>query len=153
MPFNKPHKFRTLDEVQGFLNGALRGANIQQGVRGLKGKTLTFTSPAGAVTFGDSSQSDTDFFLFKDIKLQIETAIPALRVGIIDSAVTFTEASPANGVALSSNNEEAKRLLGFNQTQATAANFYAPPGDAFAAPCWTFITAAGDNQYLVLTWE
>lgn len=154
MSINKAYKFRSLDELEYFLNGALRGADIKSGVSGLNGLTLTFTTPAGAVTFGDSTQVDKNFYQLNDIKAQIEAAIPTLRVLQANGVLIFVLATPTTGVVLSGNNEPAKRILGFDQNSTSVGKLYAPPGTSPpVAPAWTWIDSTGENQYLVITLE
>lgn len=124
MSVNRLRKFRTIDEVQNFLNGGIQGsilksaqgggtpANIGAGVNGLVGTTLTFTSPAAAsVTFvradgvgGSATPPGTNpdpyTLLFKDIKAQIEAAVAGTLVNMFDGALIVREAAPSGGVVL-----------------------------------------------------
>ncbi len=124
MAINKLRKFRTIDEVQNFLNGGIQGsalksaqgggtpANIGAGVNNLVGTTLTFSSPtAASVTFvradgagGSAAPPGTNpdpyTLLFKDIKAQIEANIAGTLVNMFDGALVIREATPSAGVAL-----------------------------------------------------
>jgi hypothetical protein len=124
MAINKLRKFRTIDEVQNFLNGGIQGsvlksaqgggtpANIGAGVNGLVGTTLTFSLPtAASVTFvradgagGSAAPPGTNpdpyTLLLKDIKAQIEANIAGTLVNMFDGALIIREATPSGGVVL-----------------------------------------------------
>jgi hypothetical protein len=168
---NRVRKFRTIDEVQSFLNGAVSSGNtVNQvqgspsnhgpGITGLVGLTLIFAGPGptGTVTFVASSGSNPDpnTLLFKDIKTQIEAAIATLKVTLYDGYLTIIEATPANGVTVSSAGT-ANTLLGFDTANNTVGKYYLPLG-AQAAPAtppyWVWVNSlGGDNMMSVFTVE
>lgn len=155
MAANRTYKFLNLDELLTFLNGGLRGTDINRGVYGLNGLSLTFTSPvAVTMTFGPSTQSDPNQYQLKDLKAQLEGAISGLRVSSANGVLILGEVTPTSGVALSSSPEDAKRILGFDKGRASIGKVFAPPGTSPpVAPCWTWIDTTSDNQYFVMTWE
>lgn len=171
MAINKVRKFRTIDEVQSFLNGAVSSGNtVNQvqggpsnhgpGITGLVGLTITFSAPGptGTVTFVASSGSNPDpnTLLFKDIKAQIEAAIPTLKVNTYDGYLSIIEATPASGVTVAKTGT-ANTLLGFDTANATVGKYYLPIGAAGTppvAPYWVWVNSlGGDNMMSIFTVE
>jgi hypothetical protein len=158
MPVNRIFKFQDIFEVQAFLNGAIVGGNVGGGVAGLVGQTLTFTSPAFAITFKPVSPApltrDPYTLLFQDIKQQIEAGSTQILVQQVGGRILFIEKAPASGVALSPNNEPAKALLGFDQTGPVIGKFYKPATVAGATPpFYEWAYSVNETTHVVFTWE
>lgn len=119
MAINRVRKFRTVDEVQTFLNGGVVGSTMQSaqgapsnnaaGVNSLVGTTLTLigSGPTGSVTFGTAASAtlpgtnpDPYTLLFKDIKAQIEAAIAGVLVTTYAGALVIQEATPSKGITI-----------------------------------------------------
>lgn len=180
MAINKLYKFRRIEEVQTFLNGGIVGgsinkaqgggtpANLGAGINGLVGKTLIFSSPSAAtITFvtadgaGGSAQPgvgtnpDKYTLLFKDLKLQIEAGLATVKVTLSpDQQLVITEATPANGVAVTAAGT-ANQALGFDSENATVGKFYKPAAAASppVAPYWVWSYSGNDNMHNVFTFE
>lgn len=157
MPQNRIFKFSDITDAQYFLNGGLVGADIKRGVRGLVGLTLTFTSPAFAVTFTAVSPTPTDrdpyLLLLADIKAQVEAANVLISVQQYDGRIVFVEKLPDVGVALSGNNEPAKSLLGFDQNQPSIGKLYRPVGVSGGPPNYVWAYSVNESTHVVFTWE
>jgi hypothetical protein len=143
------HKFATIEEAQLFLRGGISGKDVTKGVYGLIGKTLTFTSPADNVTFTAHADTTRDGFLLthKDIKTQIETAIPTLKVKQVCGRIAFEEATPSAGVALEDTATEAKNILGFDNNEASVGKVVAPTS---AGPVPYFVGYESDGTFHVI---
>lgn len=168
MAINRVRKFRTIDEVQPFLNGAVQGSKLQSaygppgnnapGVQSLVGKTFITSAPgpAGTCTFVASSGSNPDpnILLFSDIAAQIKSAIAGLSVTLADSMLLLQESTPANGVTVSKTGT-ANTLLGFDTATDTVGKFYLPIGAATppVPPYWVWIETGNDNMYSCFTVE
>jgi hypothetical protein len=168
MATTRIRKFSTIDQLQVFLNGGVTSgnrcnqvgppSNQGPGIWGLVGTTLTFAAPGptGTVTFVASTGSNPNpqVLLFKDIKAQIEAAIPTLRVTMSDGFLVIQEVTPAEGVTVSSAGT-ANAILGFDTENNTVGKFYpfvaaaAPP----AAPYWTWAYSTNDNVHVIYTYE
>ncbi len=120
-------KADTFSAGQILLDGGLIGVQVDRGVRGLRGKTLSFTQPAiGTVTFtGSTTSNDPDLWTLKDIKTLVEAAVPGLKVMSSEGRLVFIESTPANGVALASTGT-ANPLLGFDSGAASAGRVINP---------------------------
>jgi hypothetical protein len=176
MAVNKHRKFSQTFEVETFLNGGIvagpvkgsefggTSANLGQGIFGLVGKTLKFTVPAvTTVTFVQSSGAggsaepgvganpNPDVLLFKDIKLQVQAAIAAVKVLNMNGVLVFIEATPTLGVTID-NTGTANPLLGLDKDGTTVGKLYAPPPSA-VVPCWTFMYADNNGMHNILTLE
>ena len=147
------HKFRDITEVQNYLNGGLLGTDISKGVTGLVGTTLTFTSPAGAVTFVEGANSGHTL-LFLDIKTQLETAIAAIRVYQIGGQIAFLHsASPVTlPVVLAAGVSPAKYLLGFDDTASTAGRIIKDSASA-TGPRLFWWNTTNDGSHAIMIWE
>jgi hypothetical protein len=169
MAINKLRKFRTIDEVQTFLNGGVwSGSRVAQvqgppsnqapGITGLVGKTLIFDAPgpAGTVTFVASSGSNPDpsTLLLSDIKAQIQAAIPTLSVTMFDGYLVVQEATPAFGVTVDRTGT-ANTLLGYGTANNTVGKFYKPAAAATppVAPYWVWAYSGNDNMHNIYTFE
>jgi len=153
----KIRKFSTIEEAQFFLNGGIIGgaAKTAGGVYGLVGLTLTFTYPNAAVTFVAGADLTNLTLTWTELKTQIETAVAGVKVQAFgpDGGVGFIETTPTNGVALSSNDEPAKRILGFPQSGAVVGKVYKTP-TTNTAPCLVAIYPdVQSNSHVVVTWE
>lgn len=179
MPANKFYKFRRIEDVLNFLNGGIVGGSTNRGtfggsvpagnmngIAGLVGKTLIFTSPAAVtVTFADASgvggsahspgtNPDKNTLMFKDIAAQIVAALATVRVGLTpDQQLLIIETTPSSGVAISDAGT-ANSLLGFDTNAATVGKVYPPAAVAGGAtPCWVWSYSGNDNMHDVYTWE
>lgn len=157
MAQNHIRKFTDINEAQIFLNGGIIGADVRKGIAGLVGKVLTFTTPAGAVTFAAASGPPTDrdpyTLLLTDIKAQVEAAIATVQVTSLGGRLVFLEATPASGVALSGNNEPAKALLGFDGNSVVAGKFYHPTGISGGPNYYTWAYSVNESTHVIYTWE
>jgi len=157
MAQNRIYKFSDITDAQYFLNGGLVGGNISRGVPDLVGKVLTFTAPAFAVTFVAVSPAppnrDPYTLLLVDIKAQVEAADPGISVQQYDGKIVFVEKVPTTGVALSGNDEPAKALLGFNQSQPAVGKIYRPAGISGGPPNYTFAYSVNESTHVLFTWE
>ncbi|MHB8815791.1 MAG: hypothetical protein ACYDAE_21370 [Steroidobacteraceae bacterium] len=179
MPANKFYKFRRIEDVLNFLNGGIVGGSTNRsnagggvpagnmnGIYGLVGKTLIFTSPAAAtVTFVAASGAggsaappgtnpDPNTLMFKDIAAQIAAALPTVKVTLTpDQQLCILETTPAMGVAIAAAGT-ANSLLGFDTSAATIGKLYPPAAVAGGAtPCWTWSYSGNDNMHDIYTWE
>lgn len=177
MPVNKLYKFRRIDDVLPFLNGAVVGgsvnraqgggtqANLGAGINGLVGKTLKFTLPGVAtVTFVKSdtpggsadppgTNPDPYTLLYKDIKKQIEAALATVVVLLdADQRLVIMEVTPSGGVTIDKTGT-ANSLLGFDDVEDAVGKVYKPAVVSAAPPCWTWAYSGNDNMHNVYTWE
>lgn len=177
MSVNKLYKFRRIDDVQYFLNGAIFGGAVNRGLgnqtnglSGLVGTTLIFTSPSAVtVTFIESNNpgptppagsayppgtnADPYSLLFKDIKGQIQAAIPGVLV-LLDAEqnLLLVEATPSAGVAVTAAGT-ANTILGFDTKNASVGRLYKPSIVSNSPPCWTWAYSGNDNMHNIYTWE
>lgn len=163
MPLLKCYKFFELDEINHFLSGGIRGTTGlflprpggPSGVSGLTGRKLTFTNPAGTVTFTDGVGGN--YLLFKEVKAQIEAAIPDLLVRQTAGALAFIEKTPTTGVVLKGDgtaDTSANTLLGFDGENTTTGRVYGSPyGDAPTAPYFVRAYAVNDAMHVVIVME
>ena len=156
MASNKVYKFRSINDLNQFMNGGITGGDVSKGVSGLVGNKLKFTSPsAQEVTFVATSDPNNPYLLhLADIKAQIEAVIPAVRVFSMDGRIAFIEVAPTSGVALgAASSLDCRTVLGFDQGHNTVGKVFAPPSGTFAAPCWTWADSTGENFHILYTWE
>lgn len=105
MALVKVYKFREIGELNDFLSGGIVGGDVarvsdqQPGLPNLVGKTVTFTKPVGSCTFTVGSVYP-DYLLPKDIKAQLEAAIPGLLVKFFGPKIVFVESTPSTGCVL-----------------------------------------------------
>ncbi len=128
----KTRKFSSMLHMDTFLNGGIICGNNKavQGIEGLVGKTLTFTAPAGAVTFAAvPGRNNPNKLLVEDIHAQI-AAVPALGdvvVFAVDGCVAFGRSTPGQVVALSAGPEDSRPLLGLSRSGAVSGVVHNPP--------------------------
>jgi len=177
MSTNRVRKFTEVFELETFLNGGLilgqiggaagSPASLLNGIYGLVGKTLKFTSPSGVtVTFAASSGTggsadpakavdarnpDPSVLVLADIKAQIEAAIATVRVSSYKGRLVLIEVTPTSGIALDKTGT-ANALLGVDAAVNTVGKIYAPPPSA-TPPCWTWHSIDGSNSHTILTLE
>lgn len=166
MAINRIRKFSEIFEAQVFLNGGLVlvPPGFGNGISGLVGKTLKFTSPAvvtvtfvtsnaagGSAEPGVGTNPDKNVLFFKDLKLQIEAAIAAVKVTSQNGKLVLQEVTPASGVVLD-NTGTAATLLGTDKVGSTTGKVYAPPPSA-VVPCWTWASTGNDNAITIFTLE
>lgn len=181
MPANNIYKFPTIDMLKSFLNGAVFGnggtntiggsgggsvaPGLQVGWSGLVGKTLILAAPgpAGTVTFVASNTGsgsgvapgknpDPNTLLLKDIKAQVEAAIPTVRVSMSSGKLQLVEVTPANGVTVS-HTGTANSILGFDSNVNSVGKLYTPAEVTPTAPCWTWSDTDNNGQLIVFTYE
>ena len=156
MASNRVYKFQDINEVQFFLNGGLLGGDVKGGVYGLVGKRLTFSSPSFHVDFTAVTPAPTTrdpyTLLFPDIKAQVEAANASILVSQLGGRIVFIEKTPTNGVALASNDEAAKALLGFDKNSPSVGKVYSPPG-VTATQNWVWVYSVNESTHVVYTWE
>ena len=152
----KLRKFPNLEEAEFFLTGGIiGGCKTVGGLPGLIGKTMTFTAPSLAVTFAAGADVQGGTLTFKEIKTQIEAVITGVVVRSFgpDGAIGLIESTPTNGVALTSSDEVAKRLLGFPQAAAATGKVYKTP-TTNTSPCLVAMYSdVQSNAHVVVTWE
>ena len=178
MALNRLRKFRRIDDVQVFLNGGVVGGPVNRsgtagaggtpmplGLVNLVGLTLIFTLPspvtvtfvrsdgAGGSATPPGTNPDPFTLLFKDIKAQIEAAIPAVLVTLdADQQLVFTEVTPTGGVTVSDAGT-ANGILGFDSNIDTVGKVYSPAVVSNSPPCWTWAYSGNDNMHNIYTWE
>lgn len=166
MALLKLYKFFEIDDINHFLAGGIRGTSDiarprpggPPGIIGLVGKKLTFNKPSGTVTFTEGANGN--HLLFKEIKSQIETAIPALLVKQTAGALSFIEKTPSTGVVLKgdgSANSSANTLLGFDGENNTIGKVYDSPHsnrpDPPSVPHLVQIYMVNDGMHVVAVME
>lgn len=164
MSATKIYKFPDIVEMQYFLNGAIKCSPFPKnhqgpsGFYGLIGKTLIFTSPAaGTVTFSaaaDQADIDPNILQLQDIKAQVQAVMTGVVVTTVNGRLTFVEATPTSGVAITSAGT-ANSILGFDSANATVGKVYAAPGSASpaVAPAWVWAYSINENSHTVFTLE
>lgn len=148
----KVQKFANIQELQLFLNGGLLGGNIGLGIVGLVGKTMTFSAPAGTVTFVTASRYN-DALTLVDIKTQIEAALNVANIKVISiyGRIGLVHPTAASAIVLDGTDQPAKALLGFNANDPSTGKLY---GVAIGTPpALVSITPTIDNSYIVTTVE
>lgn len=149
----KVHKFRDIVEMELVLRGGIIGAEgVAQGIVGLVGETLTFTTPAGAVTFADAGRAN-GALLLTDIKTQVEDDLgdSNIRVLTVGGRIAFVHPSGTSAIVLGSNDEKAKALLGFKKNAAVTGKVYGTAIDT--PPAFVTFNSTTDNTYVVITNE
>ncbi len=147
----KIRKFRDIIEAEHYLNGGVVGGNAAV-VPGIVGKnlivgatTVTFTAVGSGVT------GDTTALFFKDIKSQIETAVAAVKVFLLDGKIAIIEKTPTSG-ALVTKDGTANAILGFQNNSNIQGKIFAPPPSA-TPPCWVWACIGLDNSHVIYTLE
>lgn len=113
-------KYGSLDEANHLLNGSILGGEVKSEYIGLVGATITFTSPADSCTFTQPAGRVEGVLLFKDVKEQLETAIPNIRVESINGKLGIRHTTGGTEITLASANEPARAILGFPNQKAIA---------------------------------
>lgn len=173
MAVNRIYKFRRIDDVMAFVNGGVTGgsvnraqgggtpANLGAGINGLVGLTLKFKSPVVAtVTFTTAASAvfpgtnpDPYTLLYKDIKAQVEAAVPSVLVLLdADQRLLLIEKTPSSGVVVDKAGTSNTRL-GFDDDMDTTGRLYTPAIVSSTAPCWTWSYSDNSNMHNVFTWE
>lgn len=157
MPNIKIYKFRDLGEADLFLNGGILGGD--QVARGFNvvGKTLHFAAPGpvGMVTFATGSDPRDPYRLyFKDVKAQVEGAIPQIQVFSIGGRIAFRETNPTGGLVLRPvDDTDANLAFGFDANEDTVGLLYQPSAVSSNPPCLLSSSVAIDGSYVLYTWE
>jgi len=123
---------KNLRELEIFLQGAIMaGVQIPAlGLFGLNGKTLIFSSPGAAtVTFVTTPAGSQIPLEFKDIKSQIETAVPAVKALMYDRRLVLIEAAVGSGVTITKLGTS-NSILGFDSAVADTIGKVIKPGPA-----------------------
>lgn len=144
------NKFRDIVEAEIFLRGGLIGTDVSKGVVGLVGKTISFTSPVGDVTFVTANR-ENDMLLLTDIKSQIEAVLTSgMRVLSVGGRIAFVHPSGTTAIALAATDQQAKSLLGFDQNSATSGKVY---GVVPGTPPAYLSAYSADGAHVVVTNE
>jgi len=157
MASNRVYKFKDIQAVQAFLNGALFSSPVFSNqvvpiVRGIVGKTLKIG--ATTVTFvaaGTPPDGDPSALLFKDIKAQVEAAVATVKLFMDEGRIGIIEATPATGVTVDKIGTS-NPLLGFDTSINSVSKVYAPTAGALTPPCWT-LAVASEAAHIIYTWE
>ena len=155
MAANRLFKFRTILELEPFLNGAaLSGPCFEkQGwLSGIIGKTLivegtTVTFVAGSVP----PDGDVTALYFKDVKAQIEAAVATVKVLHLEGRVVIIESTITSGVTVGALGT-ANQNFGFNTAGDTIGKVYSPVDISNTPPTWVDIQLS-DQMYVLSTWE
>ena len=146
----KIYKFKDIVDAQHFLNGGVIGGKADV-VSDIVGKTLIID--ATTVTFvvsGQGVNGDQRALRFKDIKAQIEAAMPTVLVSLIDGKLAIVKVTPA-AITIDKDGTGTAQL-GFNAGADTVTKLYAPP-PSVVAPAWTWATIGSDNSHIIYTLE
>lgn len=163
----KVNKFRELDELNMFLNGAAMGSDVsyfaqtiaqggggQRDVPSLVGKTFKTKAPgpAGTCTFVAGASPDGKL-LPKEIKTQIEAAIANLKVTFFQGRMVVMESTPTNGVTIDKTGT-ANSILGFDVVADSVGKVYGSPYvSPPVAPYLGMAYSVNDNMHVVYTFE
>lgn len=127
-------KFGTLEEVNTFLRGGIKGGaqlSLQPAgpvgaqtlaVLGLHGKTLVFNAPAGTVTFADATGAG---LTLDAIAAQIKAALATLAVRFDNRHLVLEYATPGTAVNLDLTGT-ANAAFGFDTAADTVGKVFAP---------------------------
>lgn len=148
------YQFDGINEVNHFLQGGLTGGKIPvDGIRGLVGKTITFTTPAGSCTFVQGAGPDPDSLLFKDIKAQMEAAIAGLRLVLFaQQTIGFIQATPTAAVALPVTEQAARAMLGLPKSGIISGKFVLASTEA-GTPRLDHVAGGPETQFILYVWE
>ena len=150
-------KVSTASELEFFLQGGIRGDEVLNnstyviGLYGLVGKTVTFQSPGGAVTFSQGAYKD-GFLTFVEIKKQIETAIPTVLVSLCGMSIAIKGRSNIPVSIGSSSAEEGRTLLGFDGGAGgyVSGKVYNAPGGALPRLI-SVVPSPAHDDFVVIT--
>lgn len=119
------------DRINHFLRGGVVGGkDLSDGVYGLDGLTLVFTSPAATVTFSTPGSSSQEKLTLPEIISQIATVLGGgFLVSQLRGRLAIVEAAPSAGVALGTTGT-GHQLLGFPNDTAVVGTVYGPPNEA-----------------------
>jgi len=153
----KIYKFSDMIEAQYFLNGGIIGVDVSQGIYGLVGQALTFSSPAVfTVNFvaavPNPAGRDPYKLLLVDIKAQIEAANPDISVQSIGGRIVLIEKLPSLGVAFDGTVQFSKTVLGLDNG-VTVGKVYHPAGISGGPPNYTWVYSVNEGTHVVVTWE
>lgn len=141
-------RFTDEAEANHILGGGIVGGKFNGRLAGLVGNTLTFTTPAGSVTFTQDSGAPVGFMRFEAFKTQVETAITNLKVLLINDNVAFKHATAGTAVVMGNNDEPAKNPLGFKNATTISGTAYNGPGGA--APKVVDFTVESNRIFVML---
>lgn len=161
MSILKTRKFIEVWELDIFLNGGVLGGvdlvggdGGNYGTYALVGLTLKFAQPsATTVTFVasvDPTNPDPNRLTYKDIKTQIEAAIPAVLVQQFNRRLVLIEAVPSVAGVTVDYTGTATRLLGFDPGRNTVGIKYGPISTT--APCLQSYTY-DSGAHMIITYE
>lgn len=151
----KVYQFDGLPEVQHFLNGGITGKKFpSEGIRGLVGKSITFTNPSDTCTFTQGINGpDPDTLVWKDIKDQLETQVSGLKAVLLtDRVMGFILSTPTTAVALGATAQDARAVLGLARSGAIAGKVILPSTDA-GTPRLDGVAGGPDTQFIIYVWE
>lgn len=148
----KIRKFGDLAAAENFLRGGIMGGDVSKGAIGLVGQSLTFTYPAGSVTFVTASR-ENDALLLADIKEQIEDALGETNIKVysIGGNIAFVHPMATSAISLPDTDEAAKTILGFPRTTAISGKVYGPADASPPALLSSYPTI--DNSHVFYTDE
>lgn len=114
-------KFAELSTVNNLLRGGIRGGRIiKQGVYGLDGETLVFTSPAVTVTFATTLPGEQQVLSRKEILDQINAVVGLVGwAKFVDNQLVIVD--PAGAVAVVLSSGTALAAFGFASTPASGS--------------------------------
>ena len=116
-------KFGTLEEVNTFLRGGLKGgAQLNPTVFGLHGKTLVFNAPSGTITFADATGAG---LTLDAIAAQIKAGLATLAVRFDNRHIVLEYATPGTAVNLDMTGT-ANGIFGFDAAADTVGKVFAP---------------------------
>lgn len=164
----KIYKFREMDELTYFLNGAVIGPDISWFAQSIKSggggtkdapvlATKTFKTkapgPAGTCTFvagADAAGRLTP----KEIKTQIEAAIANVKVYFLSGRIVIQETTPTNGITIDKTGT-ANSALGFDIAEDMVAKVYKSPFHATppVAPYFIDSYSVNDNMHVIVVME
>jgi hypothetical protein len=157
----KLYEFRSPIDAQHFMNGGIEGGIIPPtGVYGLIGLTLTFLIPVAvppiplnSVTFVAGAKPGV--LLFGEIKSQLETAIPALKmIQLSDGRIGIHVVNFATVVKTTAGPEAARPILGMPPSGILEGKLVVDDPTGVSTPRLASSTGGKDGSYiLVAIWE
>lgn len=160
-------KFRELDEITFFLNGAVLGADLSgngqaiasggggtRDIASLAGKTFKTKAPGpvGTVTFVAGTDPGGRL-LPKEIKSQIEAAIATIKVYFLSGRIVIQEATPSAGTVIDKTGT-ANTILGFDTAADSPGKVYGSPYvSPPVVPYFGWSYSVNDNMHVVYTFE
>lgn len=138
-----------IEEITSFARGGLCCGDGRQVFKGLHGLTLTFTNPAGAVTFSDPQGAGLKI---SDINTQIQAvlALATVRARLVASNLWFVQDTPTAPIALAAPQEAARVILGLPASGAISGTILAPKG---TRPANHIVDLLFQNERFILVYD